>query len=131
METVDVFGGIDSFEDLLGVDLFGERELDEDAVDAIIAIEFVDELKQILRGAVGGRRVHPTGEAEVVAGFDFTLHVQLGRGIFSDEDCGESWADVLFQVEFHHLGTNFGEDLVADFEAVEDARGHWGIIAWE
>ena len=57
-----------------------------------MAIEFVDELKQILRGAVGGRRVHPTGEAEVVAGFDFTLHVQLGRGIFSDEDCGESWA---------------------------------------
>jgi hypothetical protein len=31
---------------------------------------------------------------------------------------------VLLQMEFDHLGANFGEDFVADFQAVEEASGH-------
>jgi hypothetical protein len=44
MEPVDVFGGIDGFKDALGVYVFREWELDEDAVDAIVAIKLVDKL---------------------------------------------------------------------------------------
>jgi hypothetical protein len=33
-------------------------------------------------------------------------------------------------MQLNDLGANFGEDFVADFEAVEDARGHAEIIAW-
>ena len=40
MKAVDIFGGIDGFEDAFGVHLFGQRELDEDAVDAIVGVEF-------------------------------------------------------------------------------------------
>lgn len=130
METVNIFGGIDGFEYALGVDLFGKRELNEDAVDAVVAIEIVDEFQEIVGGAGGGRSVHPAIEAEVMAGVDFAFDVELGGGIFSDEDGGESGADVLVKVEVDDLGAKFGEDFVADFEAVEDARGHAEIIAW-
>jgi hypothetical protein len=65
-----------------------------------------------------------------MGGFDFAFHVQLRRGTFSDEDGGKSRADMLLQMQLNDLGANFGEDFVADFEAVEDARGHAEIIAW-
>ena len=130
VETVNVFGGVDGFEDALGVDLFGKRELDEDAVDAIVAIEFVDEVEQIVSGAAGGWSVQPTGEAEVMAGFDFAFHVELRGGIFSDENGGEPGADVLFYVEFSDGEAQFSEDFVADFDSVEEASGHAEIIAW-
>jgi hypothetical protein len=54
----------------------------------------------------------------------------LRGGILSNENRGESGPDVLLQVELDDLGANFREDFVADFEAVESARGHWEIIAW-
>jgi hypothetical protein len=37
---------------------------------------------------------------------------------------------VFTEVEFDGLGANFCEDFIADFAAVEDARGHAEIIAW-
>ena len=74
--------------------------------------------------------MHPTGEAEVVAGFDFAFYVELRGGIISDEDGGQSCADVLVQIEVDGLPAKFGEDFVADFQAIEDARGHAEIIAW-
>src|SRR6266700_5638729 len=35
METVHVFGGIDGFQDALGINLRGKRELHEDAVNVV------------------------------------------------------------------------------------------------
>ncbi len=65
-----------------------------------------------------------------MAGFDFAFHVKLRSGIISDEDGGKSGADVLLQVEVNGLPAQFGKDFVADFQAIEDARGHAQIIAW-
>jgi hypothetical protein len=65
-----------------------------------------------------------------MAGFDFAFHVELRGGIFSDENGGESGADVLFYVEFSDGEAQFSEDFVADFDSVEEASGHAEIIAW-
>jgi len=50
MEAVHVFGGIDGFEDALGVDLRGEGKLDENAVDVVVAIEVFDDGEEIESG---------------------------------------------------------------------------------
>jgi len=38
MEAVHVFGGIDGFQDALGINLRGERELNQNAVNVVVAI---------------------------------------------------------------------------------------------
>ena len=77
MEAVDVFCGIDSFENALGIDLRGKRKLDEDAVDVVVIVEVGDELKHVVGGNVGGRGVKPMGHAELFASSDFAFDVDV------------------------------------------------------
>ena len=119
MKTVDVFGGIDGFENALGVHLFRKRELDENAVDAIVVVEVGDELQHFLGGDAGRRSVEPTVEAEMMAGFDFAFYIELRGGIVSDQDSGEAGANVIVDMHADVLGTDFSEDLVANFDAIE------------
>src|SRR5882724_11170241 len=95
MKTVDIFCGIDSFENLFRVDLFGEGKLHQDAIDVVVAIEIFDKFKHVLGGRSGERRVQPTGDAELFAGGDFAFDVELGGRIFSDKDGGEAGTDAL------------------------------------
>jgi hypothetical protein len=67
--------------------------------------------------------VHPAGQAELFAGGDLGFDVELGGGIFTDQDGGETGADALGG-ELADFGLQVGEDQVADFGAVEDACGH-------
>ena len=122
-ETVDVFGRIDGFEDLLGIDLRGKGKLDEDAVDRIVVVEILDQFQKSFGGDGGRRRVQPVGHAEMFAGGDFTFDVNLGSGIFADEDRGKAGANALGG-EASHFGFQFGEDFVANFQAIENLCWH-------
>ena len=126
MKTVDVFCGVDGFENFFCVDLFGEGKLDEDAVDVVVAVEIVDEFQHVFGGGGGQRRVQPTGEAELFASGDFAFDVELGGWIFSDEDGSEAGTDAL-GVKACNFVLQFEEDLVADFESIKDACGHAGL----
>ena len=123
METVHVFGGIDGFEDALGIHLRGKRKLNQDAVHVVVAIQIVDNGEHFESADRGGRSDESAGEANLFAGGDFAFDVELRSGIFTDENgCqagadprGGEQADFIFQL---------GENLVADGLAVKDARGH-------
>src|SRR6202030_4497816 len=93
MKTVHVFGGIDGFEDALGIHLRGKRKLDENAVDVVVAIQVFDDGEQVEGGHGGRRREERAGETELLASRDFALNVELRGGIFSGEDRGEAGAD--------------------------------------
>src|SRR5712692_7096260 len=128
MEAVHVFGGIDGFENTLGINLRGKRELDENAVDVVVAIQVFDDGEKFKSGDGGRRREERAGETNLFASDDLAFDVELRRGILTDENssepgtnaCGGEEADFIFQL---------GEDLVADFIAVKNARGHGEIIA--
>src|SRR3981189_121716 len=47
MKTVHVFGGIDGFQNALGIDLRGKGKLDENAVDIVVAIQVFNDGEQI------------------------------------------------------------------------------------
>jgi hypothetical protein len=123
MKAVDVFCRVDRFENSLCVDLFWERELDEDAVDIIVAIELVNEFEHFVGGDGSRSGVQPTGEGKLLAGGDLAFDVKMRGGIVSNEDGGEAGLDVLAG-EAGDFGLEFGEDLVADFESIQDACGH-------
>src|SRR5262249_196514 len=118
-----VFCGINGFENFLCVHLFGKWELDEDAVHVVVAIEIVHELKHVFGGGRSGRSVQPACQAELFGGGDFAFDVDLGTGIFSDEDGSESGADAL-RAQASDFVLKFDKDLVADLESIEDACSH-------
>ena len=53
-EPVDVLGGVDRRDHRVLVDLLGQRQLDQDPVDRVVAVERGDQLEQLLRS--GSRR---------------------------------------------------------------------------
>src|SRR6267142_2936635 len=123
MKTVNVFCGVNDFENLSCVHLFWKRELNQNAVHIVVAIELVHEFEHFFRCDGGGRRVQPTGDAELFAGGDFAFYVELRRRIFADEDGCEAWADTLGH-EAGDFVLQFDENLVADFQSIEDSCGH-------
>ena len=128
METVDVFCGIDGFENALGIDLLGKRELDEDAVDVVVGVEITDELQHVLGGGIGGRSVQPAGHVELFASGDFTFDIQLGGGIVANQDGGEAGPDIL-RLQRGDFAFQLQENLIADFQAIENLCGHGKRIA--
>jgi hypothetical protein len=51
MEAVDILVGRDGLDDLAGIDVIGQRKLDQDAVDGRIGVEVGDQPEQrVLRG---------------------------------------------------------------------------------
>ena len=129
VKAIDVLGGIDRFKNALGVHLRWKRELHKNAVNVIVAVEILDDGKKV-EGADGSRwRQEGAGEANLFASSDLAFDVELRSRIFPDKHrreagtdaCGSEKADFIFQ---------FGEDLVADFCAIEDACGH-AVLAFD
>jgi hypothetical protein len=81
------------------------------------------EAQHLLGAGDGGRCVHPTGEAELLARGDFGFYVELRRRIFADEDGSQAWANAFF-AKAGNFAFQFSEDFVADFDSVEKPCGH-------
>jgi hypothetical protein len=123
MEAIDVFGRIDCFENTLGIDLRGKRELDENAVDVVGTIEVFDDGEQVERVCSRWRRKESAGEAELFAGCDFTFYVKLRGRIVTDENSREARASTCGSEQADFIA-ELGKDLVPDFVSVKDACGH-------
>src|SRR3984957_10531083 len=67
--------------------------------------------------------MHPAGDAELFASGDFAFHVKLRRRIVTHQNSGEPRADPSGS-HGRDFAFKLGEDLVADFQAIENARGH-------
>src|SRR5208282_459701 len=64
MESVYVFGGIDRQQNLLGIDVRGQRQLNQDAVDFVAAVQAGDEGEQFFGSHAFGGRVLFAVEAD-------------------------------------------------------------------
>ena len=80
MKAVDVLGGIDGVEQGLGIDLRGQRQLDQNAVDLVAPVELGDELEHLLGGDGGRRRDEVAIDAKLGAGLHLVADVDLRRG---------------------------------------------------
>ena len=115
------FVGIDGFEQARGIDVRGQRKLDEDAVDLVAGVEGATSVEQFLGGDARGRRVHLAVDAELAAGFDLAADVNLRGGDFADEDDGEA-RGVAGGFGGGDLWATSALDLGGDGDAVEHAR---------
>ena len=129
MEAVHVFGGIDGFEDALGVHLGRKGKLNQNAVDVVVTIQILDNSQQIEGGHIDWRRDESAGEADLFAGSDFTFDVELRSGVLADKDGGETGTNARGGEEANFI-FQLGEDLVANFGAIQDSCGH-AVLAFD
>ena len=120
MEAIHVFRGMHGFQDALGVHLRRKRKLDKDAVDVVVVIQVIHNSEKLPRGHGGRWCEEAARQPKLFAGGNFAFHVELRCGIFADENGSKAGLDAGGGQHANFV-LEFGEDLVPDFLAIENA----------
>ena len=123
-QPVDVLGRVDRRDDPVGVDLAGQRKLDEDPVDAASSPEPGDKLQQlVLASSPPAGRGGPT-DPGLLAGAVLVADVDLGRRVLADQDRRQGRPPARLR----RVGRDLARDPLADRGrdrlAVDDPRRH-------
>ena len=123
MESVHVFRRIDCQQNFLRIHLPGQRQLHQDAIDFIAAIEVVDKGQQVGRGCGLGRSMFLAVDAYFLAALDLATNINLGSRIVPHQHDGQSRPHAGFGQGLG-LGRNFGPNFRCDLVAVENSGWH-------
>ncbi|MGX1427464.1 hypothetical protein AB7M59_007899 [Bradyrhizobium elkanii] len=85
VQAVDVPGGIDRRHHAQGVDMRGQRQLHEDAVDIVACIERLYSGKQIGLAGIIRQACDLAAQAEPFGHPDLALHIDLARRVTADQ----------------------------------------------
>ena len=124
VEAVDVLAGIDAQQHEMLVDVLGERQLNQDAVDLGIGVEAIDEREQVCLARLLGQADGLVMEARLSAGLAFHADVDLGRGVVAHQDHRQPRRDAAGR-EGGDLGGELAPHLPADRRAVDEFRVTW------
>ena len=133
MEGIGVLGGVHRFGHGGRRNMFGQGELNQDAVDPVVGIEVRDQPEQRVLGSGLGEQVLGRIHPNPCAGAFFTLDVGAAGGIIPDQDDSQARRPAPGG---HKLGDGLAEfraDFVRQGQAVKDlgvnGRGfsfaHW------
>ena len=98
-EAVHVLARVDQLDELVLVEVCGQRELEQDAVHALVRIERADQLGQRGRLHIGAGLVVEGLETHLGGVLALHPHVYGGGGVVAHEDCGQPG----LQAELGHL----------------------------
>ena len=73
----------------VGADVWAERELNEDAADCVVVVEFPDDVDDVLDAGLGGECDVVEGDADLLRGADLHADVDGGVGAGAGLDDGE------------------------------------------
>ena len=88
-EAVDVLAGIDRGDHRVGIDLVGDRQLDEDAVDVLVEAEPADQLEQLVLVGLRRQPVVDRAHPDLLAGPVLVADVDLGGRVLADDHRGQ------------------------------------------
>ena len=109
MEAVHVLDRVDRAQHGVRVDLARERELDEDPVDAVVAVELVEELEQRALRRVGREPAVDAAQAVRGRGLVLLPHVDVRSRVVADEHRREPDRAELGDIGAHLLPHPLGE----------------------
>ena len=107
METVHVFVRGDGIQHGIGVKVFGQRQLHEDAVHLRIGVEFGDFGKQRFLSGVGGQFVFEAGKTRFFGLDAFVAHIDFAGRVIADEDDGKAGLVELVEIDHVHRRAEF------------------------
>src|SRR5438094_3705957 len=90
VKTVNVLRRIERRDDPARIDALRQWQLDEDAVDPLIDVQFRDQLEDIVVTGRGGQAKFERGDPRRSAGASLVADIDLARRILADEDRGET-----------------------------------------
>src|SRR5258708_40270379 len=122
MEGGEGLWGVEGVEEGVGGDVRREGKLNEDSVHGVVMVQIMDEAQHLVGGDGGRRRVHPTGEAELLAGGDFGLGVKPRGGILADEGSSPALANA-FGGETRDFAFQFTQTLVPELVSIRWPSG--------
>ena len=108
VKTVDVLARRDGLQDTGFFDVCRQRQLQEDAVDAVVCVQFGDQLEQLRLGGVSAQAVLQRADPGLFSAQDLVAHVDLtGRVLTHQNHCQRRLDAFEFQVL--HVGFDVGE----------------------
>jgi hypothetical protein len=126
VETVDVLVRTDALDHRLGIDVRRQRQLHQDAVDAVVGVEAVDQRQQFVLGRRGRQVVRHADHAGAFAGAFLVAHVDGRGGIVADQNHRQAGTAFALDFTLCDLVVNHCEDGVGHRLAVKDMRAHRG-----
>ena len=84
-QAVDVLRRVDQRDELVLVELVGQRQLQQDAVHAVVGVQLAEQLGELVRGDVAARLVVEGLDADLGRVLPLHAHVDGRRGIVADE----------------------------------------------
>src|ERR1700722_3680778 len=127
MKAGDILGWIDGQEDSFRIDLPGQRQLHQDAVDFVASIQVVNKRKQLLSARGLSRRVLLAIDPDLFGGLYFAANIDFRSGIVADQHYREARANTR---RFHglHVRSNLIADIVGDLCSVKNSGGHLSSV---
>ena len=90
VDAVDVLRGVDRLDHAVLVDVVGQRQLDEDAVDVVVGVQLGDAREQLVLRRVGGQPEVARVDAGLRRGLLLQVDVDVRGGVVADEHRGEA-----------------------------------------
>ena len=125
MKAVDVLARIDGFDHAVLVDVRGEGELHDEAVDAFVGVEAFDFAEQFAFGDIGVKLKLDRGDAAASAGTNLVAHIEFAPAVVSHQEGGETGRPMpLGHVAAHGEG-DVGFDLCGHCIAIDE---QWRVV---
>ena len=130
VHPVNVLVRVYGEDDLTLLDVGGQRQLDEDAVESGVGVELPHERDQLfLRGLL--RQLERLAEhLRLVAGAALVAHVDGGGGVAADEHGREAGDDAEALRERVRLLGDLAAYLLGHLLAIDNGRGHGLRLRW-
>lgn len=126
MEAVNILARVDAMDQIAGVPVSGQRQLNKDAVDFRVRIQLVDQFRQLLLAGIRRKVVIKSLNSDFAAGLALVAYIHGRCRIFADQDDGQSRARMArSHPRFNAYGQVVQQSL-GDAFAIEDTGGHGG-----
>ena len=124
--AVHILGGGNGLDHALRVDVFGQRHLHQDAVDAGVEVERLNAGQQIRLAQRGIVFLENRVDTGLGAGLDLVAHIHGRRRIVADQDHRQAGSHAL-GFERCGAGGDVGAELAGEGNAVDQLGGHGGL----
>ncbi len=88
-ESVNIFVRRDGVDDLLLIDMLWKRKLDNEAIDLVVVVEEIYNLKKLCLIDILSKTVNRREKTNLSAGFFFVCNVSLACAVITNEDGGQ------------------------------------------
>ena len=123
VEAVHVLPRVDRLDHLLRINVLGQRQLDDEAVEVVVRIELSDLLEQLLLCDVRLEAQGLAADPACLAGDHLIVHVGLAATIVADEYGDQSGRLVSLGDHLLHLRLDLFSHLPIDLLAIEQCVG--------